>query len=404
MRFSKTDYTRITGKAVFVILLAGCVLAGCENTERAQQSRPVPEVSVFTVQTQKVALTTELPGRTAAFKIAEIRPQVSGIIKERLFREGSVVKEGQLLYSIDPGLFRAAYNSAAASLARAQAHLPATRSRVERYRELLSLKAVSRQALDDAESALNQAEAEVKYWEAAVESARINLRYTSVKAPIPGRTGKSNVTEGALVTANQPTSLVTVQQLDPIYVDIPQSTAKLLDLRRSLETGHLSSDEDHNKTITLLLNDGTAYPLKGALEFQDVTVERSTGTVTLRAVFPNPDNLLLPGMFVRAVVPEGVDNEAILVPQQAVSRDPKGNPLVLLANQEDTVEQRPITVDRAIGNQWLVTSGLSPGDRIIVEGIQNVRPGSPVRTVPAADTDIKPAAPEKTTTSTTPSN
>jgi len=404
MRFSKTNYTSILWKAVFVILLAGFSLAGCESTEQAQQSRPAPEVAVLTVRTQQVALSTELPGRTSAFRIAEIRPQVSGIIKKRLFKEGSVVKEGQLLYSIDPGLFQAAYNSAAASLARAQANLPATRSRVERYRELLALKAVSRQNLDDAESALNQAEAEVKYWEAAVESARINLRYTRVNAPIPGRTGKSNVTEGALVTANQPTPLVTVQQLDPIYVDIPQSTAKLLDLRHSLETGHLSNDKNRNKNLTLLLDDGTAYPLEGTLEFQDVTVERSTGTVTLRAVFPNPDNLLLPGMFVRAVVPEGVDKHAILVPQQAVSRDPKGNPLVLLVNQESIVEQRPITVDRAIGNQWLVTSGLTPGDRIIVEGIQNVRPGSPVRTVPVTDTDTKQAAPEKTVTATTPSN
>ncbi len=399
MQFSRKDYKFITWNVIPVILLAGFLLAGCESTERAQPQRPVPEVAVLTVQPEQVVLTTELPGRTAAFRIAEIRPQVSGIIKERLFREGSVVKEGQLLYRIDPALFQAAYDSAEASLARAQANLPAIRSRVERYRELLSLKAVSRQDLDDAESALKQAEADVKYWEAAVKSARINLGYTSVSAPIPGRTGRSNVTEGALVTASQPTPLVTVQQLDPIYVDVPQSTAKLLRLRRSLETGHLSSNGNNHKKIKLLLDGGTVYPLEGILEFQDVTVDKSTGTVTLRAVFPNPDNLLLPGMFVRAVVPEGVDKQAILIPHQAVSRDPKGNPLALLVDSQDKVEQRQLTIDRAVGNQWLVTSGLAAGDKVIVEGIQKIRPGVSVKVVPfgenkavadpAAGSDVK---------------
>lgn len=379
----KTD--RI-GRWFFLIILAAVfVLNACGNGKQAGQAPPPPQVAVQELKTEAVVLTTELPGRTSAYLIAEVRPQVSGIIKERLFTEGSVVKAGDLLYQIDPDLFQAACESAKASLARAEANLPAMRTRAERYGELISSKAISQQDYDDVRSALKQAEAEVQYWKAAAESARINLEYTSVTAPISGRTGRSNVTKGALVTMNQPIPLVTIQQLDPIYVDVPQSTAELLRLRHSLEKGYLEKNGADQNKVRLLLEDDTEYPLEGTLQFQDVTVDRSTGTVTLRAVFPNPDNFLLPGMFVRAVLQEGVNKQAILIPQQAVSRDPKGNPLALLVNPQGMVEQRQLTIDRAIGNQWLVTSGLAVGERLIVEGIQRIRPGMPVQVAPPSE-------------------
>ncbi len=382
MQLNNSVSKAVKWNIVLTVMLFGFLIWGCGDGGHPQFTPPPSEVAVITVQPQEVALTMDLPGRTSPFRVAEIRPQVSGIIKERLFKEGSVVKAGQILYRIDPDLFQAACDSADASLARAEANLPALRSRAERYRELLSMKAVSQQDLDDIESALKQAEADVQYWKAAAKSARINLGYTKVTAPISGRTGKSNVTEGALVTISQPAPLVTVQQLDPIYVDIPQSTAKLFKLRQSLESGHLTKGDSDQTKIKIILDDGSIYPLEGNLEFQDVTVDRSTGTVTMRAIFPNPSNLLLPGLFVRAVVPEGINKQAILVPHQAVSRDPRGNPLVLLVDAQDKVEQRQITVDRSIGNQWLVSTGLSTGERVIVEGLQKVRPGVPVRTVP----------------------
>jgi len=334
-----------------------------------------------TVKAQEVVLTSELPGRTSAYLVAEVRPQVSGLILKRMFNEGSVVKAGAVLYQIDSAPFQAAYDSAGASLARAEANVPAIRSRAQRYRELLVTKAVSQQDFDDVDAALNQAEAEIKYWKAAVESARINLGYTRVTAPISGRIGKSNMTEGALVTANQPAPLAIIQQFDPIYVDVPQSTAELLRLKRRIQDGRLDQNETNQKKVQLILDDGTAYPLEGTLQFQDITVEQTTGTVTLRAVFPNPEDVLLPGMFVRAVVQEGVNKQAILIPQQAVSRDPKGNPVTLIVDAEGKVQQKMLTIDRAILDQWLVSSGLAPGDRVITEGIQKVRPGAAVKEV-----------------------
>jgi len=278
-----------------------------------------------------------------------------------------------------------------ASLARAEANLPAVRLRAERYRELLASGAVSQQSFDDADAAFRQAEADVKYWKATVESARINLGHTLVTAPITGRTGRSSVTEGALVTANQPMALTTVVQLDPIYVYVPQSTAELLRLKRRVELGTLYKNGVGQKKVRLNLEDGTAYSLEGTLEFQGVTVDQATGSVIIRAVFPNPDGLLLPGMFVRAVIREGINEKAILIPQHAVSRDPKGNPLALLVNSDGTVEQRQLVIDRAIGNQWLVTTGLVPGDRVIVEGIQKVRPSAQAKAV-STDGGV-PAAP-----------
>jgi membrane fusion protein (multidrug efflux system) len=334
-----------------------------------------------TIQPQQLVLTTELPGRTAAYCIAEIRPQVNGIIQKRLFREGSDVRAGEVLYQIDPAPGQAALDSAKASLAKSLANLPVTRLKFERYKVLLAEKVVSQQDYDDKEAALRQAEADVEYCKAAVETARINLDYTRVTAPISGRIGKSNVTDGALVTAYQPLALATIQQLDPIYVDVPRSTAELLRLRRRFAEGHLNRDGTNQKKVKIVLEDGTAYPQEGALQFHDVSVDPTTGSVILRVVVPNPEGLLLPGMFVRAVVEEGVSEQALLVPQQGVARTPKGEPYALVVNDAGTLEQRMLTLNRAIGDKWLVSSGLSSGDRVVVEGMMNARPGAPVKAV-----------------------
>jgi membrane fusion protein (multidrug efflux system) len=287
-----------------------------------------------------------------------------------------------VLYQIDPAPFQAALDSAKASLAKSEANLPAVRAKAERYRALLAEKAVSQQDYDDKEAALKQAEADIEYWKAAVETARINLDYTCVTAPISGRIGKSNVTDGALVTAYQPLALATIQQLDPIYVDVPQSTTELLRLKRRLEDNRLHQNGTNQNTVRLILEDGTPYLSEGTLQFRDVTVDPSTGSVVLRAVFPNPEGVLLPGMFVRAVVKEGTNEQAILIPQQTVSRDPKGNPLALIVDGEGKIQQRMITLDRAIGDKWLISSGLTSGDRVVVEGMQKVRPGVSVKVVP----------------------
>ena len=366
---------------VALMVLASFVLpGGCQKQQAAPSA--VPEVTTVTIQPQQVELTTELPGRTCVYLVSEIRPQVNGIIQKRLFREGSDVKAGQLLYQIDPAPFRVALDSAKASLAKAQANLPSIRSRAERYKELLVDKAVSRQDHDDAAAAVQQALAEIEYWKAAVEAARINLGYTRVTAPISGRIGRSSVTDGALVTAYQPASLATVQQLDPIYVDVTQSSAELLRLKHNLETGRLSTDAENKGKVRILLEDGTPYPLEGALQFREVTVDQATGSFTLRIVVPNPEHLLLPGMFVRAVVREGVARNAILAPQQGVSRNTKGEPTALVVDEAGTVKQRMLTLDRTVGDRWLVLSGLSAGERLIVEGALKVRPGATVKVVP----------------------
>jgi membrane fusion protein (multidrug efflux system) len=369
----------------FVSLALASVLwlGGCGNAQ-GRQSAPtsLPEVATVVVQPQRVEMTTELPGRTSAYLVAEIRPQVSGLIQKRLFQEGSDVKEGQLLYQIDPIPFQVAYDSAKASLAKAQANLPSKRLRAERYKGLLDGGAVSQQDYDDAEAQYEQALADVEYWKAAVEAARINLGYTRVTAPISGRIGKSNVTDGALVTAYQDQSLATIQQLDPIYVDVTQSSAELLRLKRSLGTGQLSDDGENQRKVRLLLEDGTPYSHEGALQFRDVTVDPATGSFTVRIVVPNPDYLLLPGMFVRAVVLEGIAENAVLVPQQGVTRNPKGEPLALIVDDDGKVQQRMLTLERAIGDQWLVSSGLAGGERVVVEGMLKVRPGDAVKAVP----------------------
>jgi len=367
---------------IFMVLSSLFFLAACNRGQDQQASKAaVPEVAVVTIEARQVELTTELPGRTSAYLVSEIRPQVNGIIQKRNFREGSDVQAGELLYQIDPAPFQVALDSAKASLGKAQANLPAIVSRAERYTWLLDQKAVSRQDYDDATAAVGQAKAEIEYWKAAVEAARINLGYTRVTAPISGRVGKSNVTDGALVTAYQPLALATVQQLDPIYVDVTQSTVELLRLRRNLEAGRLTSDGKNGKKVKILLEDGTPYPEEGNLQFRDVTVDPATGSFTLRIVVPNPNDLLLPGMFVRAVIQEGIAEQAILVPQQGVSRNPKGGAFVLVVGDTGTVQQRDLSLNRAIGDQWLVSSGLSAGERVIVEGMLKARPGASVKCV-----------------------
>jgi membrane fusion protein, multidrug efflux system len=363
---------------------AVAVLTSCARSQ-APPPAPVPEVATVTVARQQVVLTTELPGRTSPYRIAEIRPQVNGLIQKRLFTEGSDVKAGQELYQIDPAPFQAALDNAKAALGRAEANVPAIQLRVNRYKEALADKAVSQQDYDDASAALKQAEADILYYRAMVETARINLNYAHVVSPISGRIGTSTVTDGAIVTAYQPVALATIQQLDPIYVDVPQSTTELLRLQRRLEEGGIRLDGTNANQVQLILGDSRRYPLEGTLQFRDVSVDPTTGTVILRMVFPNPNGVLLPGMFARAVVKEGINAQAILIPQQAVSRDPKGNPVALIVGASGKVEQRMLSLDRAMGDQWLVSAGLAPGERVIVEGMQKVRPGAEVKAVPFDD-------------------
>ena len=373
-----------------LLAVAAPLAVGCRKAPAGPPRGPV-EVGTVTVSPEKVVLTTELPGRTSPYLVAEVRPQVNGLIRERAFEEGTDVKAGTLLYQIDPAPYQAAYDQAKASLAMAEANLPAARLRAERLKGLVEIRAAGQQDYDDAAAAAAQAEASVAAARAAVESARVNLSYTPIRAPIPGRTGRSSVTVGALVTAYQPVPLVTVQQLDPIYVDVVQSSSELLRLRRGFQSGGLSRTGGSWSRVKLILEDGTAYMQEGRLKFQDVTVDPTTGSVSLRMVFPNPDHVLLPGMFVRAIVEEGVNQNAILVPQQGVTRDPKGTPLAFVVGKDGKVEQRTLEVDRALGDRWLVTKGLAAGDQVIVDGVQRVRPGADVKAVPFAP----PATPAK---------
>lgn len=375
----KNCYVHLTIATVFLITIL--TLGGCGNPT-AGGAPPVPEVAVVSVESGIVTMTTELPGRTSAYRIAEVRPQVGGIIQKRLFTEGTDIKAGQPLFQIDPALYAASLANAEAALARSEAQLSSISLKERRLKELLAERAVSQQDYDDAAAALKQVQADIQYGRATVETARIHLRYTTLTAPISGRIGRSNVTEGALVTAQQPSSLATIQMLDPMYVDVTQSTTDILRLRRQLQEGQLDQNGKNQQKVRLLLDDGTEYPLTGTLQFRDVTVDPSTGSVALRIVFPNPKGILLPGMFVRAVVQEGVNKQALLIPQQAVSRDPKGNPLTLVVDQDGKVEQRAITLERAIGDAWLVSSGLVPGERVIVEGALRARPGATVKAVP----------------------
>lgn len=355
---------------VSAVALALLSLTGCQE-DSAPQAQQAPQVGVVTLQPQPFALTAEVPGRTSAYRIAEVRPQVNGIIQKRLFTEGSEVKAGQQLYQIDPAMYEAAYKSA-------QATQISAKSLADRYKLLVADKAVSQQAYDEARAAGLQADA-------ALEQARIDLRYTKVLAPISGRIGRSGVTEGALVTSGQTMAMATIQQLDPIYVDVTQSSKDLLALRADLAEGRLQKAGDNSAKVQLVLEDGSHYAHEGTLEFSEVAVDEGTGSVTLRAVFPNPDHLLLPGMFVHAELLAGVKQQAILAPQQGITRNQRGEPTALVVNAENKVEQRVLKASRTVGSAWLVEDGLDEGDRLITEGLQFVQPGVEVKAVPAGN-------------------
>jgi membrane fusion protein (multidrug efflux system) len=431
MWFNKRFVCSLKGTLVLSLMLAGLLLSpGCDRREQSQgQSAahaPVPEVIVLPVSFQQIVLTSELPGRTAASRVAEIRPQVNGLVQKRLFEEGSVVRAGQVLYQIDPASFQAGMDAAGANLSvaakavdRARAALDMSIAGISRQQAILALAQINHNRAEElarvnavpaserdkfftelkvARASLASAEAQVRsdrealagaravilQAEAALQTARINLGYCRITAPIDGRIGRSAVTEGAIVTAYQPAALAVIQQLDPIYVDVPQAVTELLHLRRRVEDGSLNSNGTNQNRVRLVLEDGMEYPAEGVLQFQDITVDPTTGSVILRILFPNPNHLLMPGMFVQALIREGVKERAILIPQQSVARDAKGNPFSLIVTDDGRVEMRMLTLDRAIGDQWLIASGLEPGDRVMVEGMLKVRPGAAVKPVLSA--------------------
>lgn len=355
-------------------LTALLLLAGCSEGEPVASAPPAPEVGVYTLQAKPLTLTTDLPGRTSAYRIAEVRPQVAGIVQQRLFTEGSEVKKGQQLYQIDPRTYEAV-------LSRAEANLVTAQNLARRYERLLKTNAVSRQQYDDALAAWKQAQA-------VAQVARIDVQYTKVLAPISGRIGRSAVTEGALVTNSQAQELSTVTQLDPIYVDVNQPVTKLLELRRALESGRLQRSGKDQAQVSLTLDDGSAYPLSGTLKFSEVSVAPTTGSVTLRAEFPNPDRKLLPGMFVHALLQEGTQQDAILVPQQAVSRDTRGVPSVWVVKSDNSVERREVETLRTVGNAWLIGKGVADGERVITEGVQRARNGITVKPMEATNVEL----------------
>lgn len=356
---------------------------GCSGQSKPVKSAMPVEVGTYTLSAQNVTLTRELPGRTKATLSSEIRPQVGGIIQARLFEEGAVVKKDAVLYQIDPSAYQAAFDEANAALKNAEATLESARLKSERYADLVKIDGVSKQDMEDAKAAYLQAIASIDGKKAALQTSRINLEYTKIKAPISGRIGTSSDTVGALVTAGQTTALATIRVLDPIFVDLAQSSTQLLKLRALLAQKGVT----HGSTkLSLKLEDGTVYQHSGNLQFQEIAVDESTGSVTLRATFPNPDGVLLPGMYVRAIIDEAIDANAVLVPQQGVQRDPKGNATALIVTAENKVEKRVLTTDRVIGDTWLVNSGLNAGDRVIVEGSGKVRAGDSVRVVDVTTT------------------
>ncbi len=358
----------------WALVVPAVLLMAC--TKHAPPPPPPPQVRYLTVEPQSVTITTELPGRTNAYRIAEIRPQVSGVILKRMFVEGHDVRAGQQLYQIDPAPYQATLDSARASLEKAQAALVSATALAERYKPLTEARAVSRQDYDNAVSSQAQAKADVASAKASIESARINLLYTKVLSPISGRTGRSSVTEGALVTAAQTTDLVVVQQLDPIYVDVVQPITLLLRLKRELAAGTIKKVGDNQALVRISLEDNSDYPHAGKLKFAEVTVDTGTGSVTLRAEFPNPEGTLLPGMFVHERIDEGVNEAALLVPQQGVTHDARGEPTAMVLNANNQAELRVLKTDRAIGDQWLVSDGIKAGDKVIVQGLQSIKPAT----------------------------
>jgi membrane fusion protein, multidrug efflux system len=361
--------------------LAAMLLGGCGMATPATTAPQPPEVSVVTVHSGSVPITTELPGRTSAYLVAQVRARVDGIVQDREFKEGGDVKAGQRLYQIDPAPYIASLDSATASLQKAEANLASTTAQAERNKVLVAANAVSKQDYDNAVSAQGQAAADVATGNAAVAMARINLGYTNVVSPIGGRSGPSQVTQGAYVQASAATLMATVQQIDPIYVDLTQSSVEGLKLRRDVATGQLKLNGSNQAKVTLLLEDGTQYPVPGSLQFTDITVDQGTGSVTMRAIFPNPRFVLLPGMFVRARVEEGVNQDAILVPQVGVTHDPRGQATALVVGPDNKVAIRPLQLKGTSANQWIVAGGLADGDRVIVAGVQKVQPGASVQAV-----------------------
>lgn len=362
-----------------ICLLFALALAGCDG--KSSQARPAPgpiEVGVVTLHPQSVPLSTELPGRTTASLVAEVRPQVDGIIRERLFREGTEVQAGEVLYRVVPSTYQAEYSNALAALKRAQASLPSSESKAKRYAELIGQGAISKQDYQDAKAVYEADLAAVAAAKAALDSAKISLDYTEIRAPIGGRIEMSDLTPGALVTANQSAPLTTIRQLDPINVDLTQSSTTMLNLRQAIASGVISV-EGKALTVKLKLENGTIYPYEGTVEFSGAKVDESTGTYTLRAEFSNPDLLLLPGMYVRAIIQDGVYQNCFLVPQRAVSRTPRGEPVALFVDKDGKVEQRILDVRRSYGHSWLVGSGIEDGDRVVVQGTQFVRAGQTVK-------------------------
>jgi membrane fusion protein, multidrug efflux system len=372
---------RIT--VVFVVIF----FAACSKKQETQP-HPPPQVGVMTVHPQSVSLTTELPGRVVAYRVAEVRPQVNGVVQKRSFREGADVKSGQQLYQIDPAPFQASLESAQAALSRAQATATSTELLAQRYKPLSEARAVSKQDYDNAIASRDQSQADVASAKAALDTARINLAYTRVYAPIAGRTGRSSVTEGALVSANQAQSLLTISQLDPIYVDVTQSSTVLLRLKQALKSGLLKKAGDSQAETKLILEDGSAYPQAGKLQFSEVTVDPGTGSVTLRAEFSNPDGTLLPGMFVREKLEEGVNENALVISQRGVTHNPKGDATVMVVGADNKADVRAIKTERAVGDQWVVSEGLKPGDKIIVTGVQAVKPGDIVQPTEVTEQDL----------------
>ncbi len=362
-------------KSILLSLFAAVTLVACSKNEEKTATKGVPEVGIVVVKPEKQTIVTELPGRTAAFLSADIRPQISGIIQHRLFREGADVKQGQVLYQIDPAPYKATYSSAQASLSKAQATLTSSRLKAQRYLELNKIDAVSKQDNDDAQSALGENQANVEVARAALDAARINLGYTNITSPISGRIGTSTVTPGALVVAQQATALTTVQKIDPIYVDVTQPSIDVLRLRRELESGQLKKTGVNEVAIKVVLEDGSVYPIEGKLQFTGLSVDPGTGVITLRAVVPNPDAVLLPGMYVRARLDEAIDDNAILIPQKGVARDVTGAASALILTRQGKVERRLLKVGRSVGNRWWVTEGLKSGDKVIVDGLQKVKVG-----------------------------
>ena len=381
----------LTPLAVVLMLSGSLALTGCDDKPAQQGAQHMPEVGIVTLKSAPLQITTELPGRTSAYRIAEVRPQVSGIILKRNFVEGSDIQAGVSLYQIDPATYQASYDSAKGDLAKAQAAANMDQLTVKRYQKLLGTKYISQQDYDTAVATAQQSNAAVVAAKAAVETARINLAYTKVTSPISGRIGKSTVTEGALVQNGQTTALATVQQLDPIYVDVTQSSNDFLRLKQELADGRLKQENGKAK-VELVTNDGLKYPQSGTLEFSDVTVDQTTGSITLRAIFPNPDHTLLPGMFVRARLEDGINPDALLVPQQGVTRTPRGDASVMVVGEGDKVEVRQVTASQAIGDKWLVTDGLKSGDRVIVTGLQKIKLGVQVKAQEVASDDKQQAA------------